>query len=172
MSLDHKNQNILTTDKAETEAIAGTMNDVKLKIMVKMGLKAGYNPLSHSREHLLDLTPTSADQLPKRSMQDSFTSAIIPLSTDIALRDKYIGFLGNIRLGKPLMIVEVSMSKKIILGRLMEDMFFCLTLSPVYHFLILSLPSLSIKLTSRISMFDAIRILGSRVTFHGLVKNL
>lgn len=99
MSLDHRGSNILTTDKAQTEAIAGTMNDVKIKIMEKMGLKAGYNPLSHSREHLCDLTPTSVELLPKRSMQDSFSSAIIPLSSDIALRDKYIGFLGTVRLG-------------------------------------------------------------------------
>ena len=99
MSLDSKDGNILTTDKSNTEAIAGTMNDVKLKIMDKMGLKPGYNPLSHSREHLVQFTPKSIEELPVRSMQDSFTSAIIPLSTDISLRDKYIGFLGNVRLG-------------------------------------------------------------------------
>lgn len=99
MSLENRSGNILTTDKSGTEAIAGTMNDVKLKIMDKMGLKAGYNPLSHSRENLVEFTPKSVADLPPRSMQDSFTSAIIPLSTDISLRDKYIGFLGNVRLG-------------------------------------------------------------------------
>lgn len=98
MSLEKKDGNILTTDLG-TEAIAGTMNDVKLKILDKMGLKPGYNPLSHSREHLAEFTPKAVDELPSRSMQDSFTSAIIPLSTDISLRDKYIGFLGNVRLG-------------------------------------------------------------------------
>lgn len=41
MSLESKDANILTTDKAGTEAIAGTMNDVKIKIMDKMGLKQG-----------------------------------------------------------------------------------------------------------------------------------
>lgn len=60
----------------------------------------GYNPLSQNREHLVQFTPTSVDQLIPRSMQDSFTSAIIPLSTDISLREKYVGFLGNVRLGK------------------------------------------------------------------------
>lgn len=100
MSLDNKDANILTTDKSDTEATAGTMNDVKLKIMDKMGLKPGYNPLSHSREHLVAFTPTSVAELPARSMQDSFTSAVIPLSTDISLRDKYIGFLGGVRLGE------------------------------------------------------------------------
>lgn len=99
MSID-KNGNILTTDKSSTEALAGTMADVKSKIMERMGLKAGYNPLSHHREDLSEFTPKSVEDLPSRSMQDSFTSALIPLSTDISLRDKYVGFLGNVRLGK------------------------------------------------------------------------
>ncbi|CAO1440679.1 unnamed protein product [Diamesa serratosioi] len=100
MSLENKNTSILKTDKTSAESTAGTMNDVKLKMMKKMHLNANYNPISHSREHLVEFTPTSIDQLPGRSMQDSFTSAIIPLSTDIALRDKYIGFMGNMRLGR------------------------------------------------------------------------
>lgn len=33
-------------------------------------------------------------------MQDSFTSAIIPLSTDSELQDKYVTFLGHVRLGR------------------------------------------------------------------------
>lgn len=33
-------------------------------------------------------------------MQDSFTSAIIPLSCDKALQDKYVTFLGHVRLGR------------------------------------------------------------------------
>lgn len=33
-------------------------------------------------------------------MQDSFTSAIIPLSTDTQLQDKYVTFLGHVRLGR------------------------------------------------------------------------
>lgn len=33
-------------------------------------------------------------------MQDSFTSAIIPLATDLTIRDKYITFLGSVRLGR------------------------------------------------------------------------
>lgn len=100
MSLEKKEGNILTTDKSSTEALAGTMADVKMKIMERMGLQFGYNPLSHHREDLVEFTPKSVDELPTRSMQDSFTSATIPLSTDISLRDKYVGFLGNIRLGE------------------------------------------------------------------------
>lgn len=100
MSSNTDELTILTTDKSNYEATAGTMNDVKLKIMEKMGLQFGYNPIQHNREHLVQYTPTSVEQLPVRSMQDSFTSAIIPLASDIKLRDKYVGFLGEIRIGR------------------------------------------------------------------------
>ncbi|KAG5675080.1 hypothetical protein PVAND_005012 [Polypedilum vanderplanki] len=100
MSSSNSDNTILTTDKSNYEATAGTMNDVKLKIIEKMGLQFGYNPLQHNREHLLQYMPTSVEELPSRSMQDSFTSAIIPLASDIKLRDKYVGFLGEIRIGR------------------------------------------------------------------------
>ena len=68
--------------------------------MEKLGLSATYSQFTASREHLMKHVPTSPDDLPPRSMQDSFTSAIIPLSSDISLREKYLGFLGNVRIGR------------------------------------------------------------------------
>lgn len=65
-----------------------------------MGIQSTYSPLSHSREYLLNHEPKSKDELPTRTMQDSFTSAILPLSTDKVLQDKYVTFLGNVRLGR------------------------------------------------------------------------
>ncbi|XKL67252.1 hypothetical protein PGB90_010672 [Kerria lacca] len=67
-----------------------------------MGISRGYQPLSFSqnRNHLLQFLPSSQDELPVRSMQDSFEDAIIPLSTDFDLQDKYITYLGYIRLGR------------------------------------------------------------------------
>lgn len=56
-------------------------------------------PIPKTREHLLKYEPKMAD-LPARSMQDSFTSAIIPLSTDKSLQDKYVAFLGHLRMGR------------------------------------------------------------------------
>uniref|UniRef100_A0A1B0C726 Uncharacterized protein n=1 Tax=Glossina palpalis gambiensis TaxID=67801 RepID=A0A1B0C726_9MUSC len=50
-------------------------------------------------EHLLKYEPKIAD-LPPRSMQDSFTSVIIPLSSDKSLQDQYVAFLGHVRLGR------------------------------------------------------------------------
>lgn len=44
--------------------------------------------------------PESQNQLPARSMQDSFTSAIIPIGSDLTLRDKYVGFLATVRFGR------------------------------------------------------------------------
>lgn len=82
------------------ECTAGTMNDVKQVIIKKLGIEVGYTPFVSTREHLTQYAPTSLDQLPPRSMQDSFTSAIIPLTTDKILKDKYVGFMGNVRLGR------------------------------------------------------------------------
>ncbi|XP_037825257.1 LOW QUALITY PROTEIN: acyl-coenzyme A thioesterase 9, mitochondrial-like [Lucilia sericata] len=78
---------------------AGTMAEVKEEIMNRLGLEAGYSPVPRTREHLLKYEPKLSD-LPPRSMQDSFTSAILPLSVDKNLQDKYISFLGNVRMGR------------------------------------------------------------------------
>lgn len=72
---------------------------MKREIVKKLGIQSTYSPLLSSREYLLQYEPT-ADDLPARSMQDSFTSAIIPLSTDVALQDKYVTILGHVRLGR------------------------------------------------------------------------
>lgn len=56
--------------------------------------------LPKSREYLLKYEPKSPADLPPRSMQDSFTSALIPLSSDTVIRDKYVTFLGSVRLGR------------------------------------------------------------------------
>lgn len=75
------------------------VSTVKREIVQKLGIQSTYSPLLTSREHLLQHEPKPTD-LPARSMQDSFTSAIIPLSSDCALQDKYVTFLGHVRLGR------------------------------------------------------------------------
>lgn len=59
-----------------------------------------YTPLKKSREHLVEYEPKSLDELVPRSMKDSFTTAIIPLSTNSKVRQKYITFLNSIRFGR------------------------------------------------------------------------
>ncbi|KAM7364250.1 acyl-coenzyme A thioesterase 9, mitochondrial-like isoform 1-T2 [Cochliomyia hominivorax] len=78
---------------------AGTMAEVKEETMKRLGLEHGYSPVPKTREPLLKYQPKPSD-LPPRSMQDSFTSAVLPLSEDKALQDKYISYLGNVRLGR------------------------------------------------------------------------
>lgn len=69
-------------------------------MMKRLGSTKGFSKLILSREHLIKYEPKSRADLPTRTMQDSFTSAIIPLSTDTILQDKYVTFLGNVRLGR------------------------------------------------------------------------
>lgn len=76
------------------------MHDVKQEIYKNLGLKQGYSPIVESREHLMKYEPKSMDELPDRSMQDSFVSAIIPLSKDAVLQDKYVTFMGSVRHGR------------------------------------------------------------------------
>lgn len=76
------------------------MHDVKTQFYKTMGVKPGYSPIVESREHLSKYEPKSYDDLPDRSMQDSFTSAIIPLSNDSILQDKYVTFMGSVRHGR------------------------------------------------------------------------
>lgn len=77
-----------------------TIQDVKASLLQHMGLERGYTPLQHSRTHLLNRLPVSQQELPPRTMQDSYTSAIIPLSSDVVLQEKYVTFLGHVRLGR------------------------------------------------------------------------
>lgn len=76
------------------------MHDVKMHVYNGLGIKQGYSPLVESREHLMKYEPKSYDELPDRSMQDSFTSAIIPLSKDAVLQDRYVTFMGSVRHGR------------------------------------------------------------------------
>ena len=73
---------------------------VKTEIVKKLGIQRTWSPLLQSREYLLQYAPKSMDELPPRKMQDSFTSAIIPLGSDCSLQDKYVTFLGSVRLGR------------------------------------------------------------------------
>lgn len=76
-----------------------------------MGIETGYKPIQPSRAHLLQYLPASQEELPPRSMQDSFMAALIPLSTDTDLQDKYITFLGHVRVGRLLEDMDIFAGK-------------------------------------------------------------
>lgn len=72
-----------------------------------MGVETGYKPLPTNRSHLSTYLPKSQDELPKRKMQDSFLIGFIPLSKDTDLQDKYITFLGHVRVGRLLEDMDI-----------------------------------------------------------------
>lgn len=76
-----------------------------------MGIDRSYSPLGRDRSHLLKFLPKTQDELPKRSMNDSFTAAVIPLSQDTTLQDKYTTFLGQVRVGRLLENMDMFAGK-------------------------------------------------------------
>lgn len=72
-----------------------------------MGLDKGYKPVRSSREYLSEYIPKKQEDVPKRTMRESYISAIIPLSTSVDLQDKYISFMGNVRLGRLLEDLDI-----------------------------------------------------------------
>lgn len=77
------------------------------KLVKTMGIESGYKPIQASRSHLMQYLPTSQNELPPRSMKDSFMAALIPLSSDTSLQDKYITFLGHVRVGRLLEDMDI-----------------------------------------------------------------
>ncbi|XP_067615986.1 acyl-coenzyme A thioesterase 9, mitochondrial-like [Eurosta solidaginis] len=75
------------------------MEEVEQCYMKRMGLVMGYNKGVESREDLLKYTPKLED-LPPRSMQDSFTAALIPLSANPRLQYRYVSHNGGLRMGR------------------------------------------------------------------------
>lgn len=76
-----------------------------------MGVETNYSLHSKDRTHLLKFLPKTQDEVPKRSMADSFQAAVIPLSTDLKLRDKYVTFLGQVRVGRLLENMDMFAGK-------------------------------------------------------------
>ena len=52
------------------------------------------------RKSLMDLLPRDRSELPPRKMSDSFVTAIVPLKTDLGLRDRYANCHGGVRVGR------------------------------------------------------------------------
>ncbi|XP_069993606.1 acyl-coenzyme A thioesterase 9, mitochondrial [Penaeus vannamei] len=93
---------------SESNADTGTktVRDVISSLSEKVGAAKSFTQVS-DRSFLLDLLPKSQDELPPRSMKDSFDSAIIPLESEVRLREKYVTFLGGVRVGRLLEDLDV-----------------------------------------------------------------
>lgn len=71
---------------------------VSKKINELIGLEIGFNTIPKCRANLLKFQPKAQD-LPSRSMKDSFTTAVIPLSS-ASTQEHYINHLGRLRIGR------------------------------------------------------------------------
>ncbi|XP_066973612.1 acyl-coenzyme A thioesterase 9, mitochondrial-like isoform X1 [Macrobrachium rosenbergii] len=88
------------------DAPVKTVRDVIENLTEKVGATKSYTQVV-DRTSLLELLPASQDELPPRSMKDSWDSAIIPLGSEERLREKYVTFLGGVRVGRLLEDLDV-----------------------------------------------------------------
>ncbi|KAK7074699.1 Acyl-coenzyme A thioesterase 9, mitochondrial [Halocaridina rubra] len=91
---------------AEDTPPTKTVRDVIQSLTDKVGAAKSFSQ-TVDRTALLELLPTSQKELPSRSMKDSWDSAIIPLGSEIRLREKYMTFLGGVRVGRLLEDLDV-----------------------------------------------------------------
>ncbi|VVC28000.1 HotDog domain,Hotdog acyl-CoA thioesterase (ACOT)-type domain,Thioesterase domain [Cinara cedri] len=75
-----------------------TMQDIKLKLFNIMGITGKYE--NEDRSWLSKYLPTTQSELPPRSMNDSYDRAIVPLSTDLTLQNKYTTTHKGLRMGR------------------------------------------------------------------------
>lgn len=73
---------------------------MKKELARDMGVDHPYKKTLDARKDLTKYLPKSQDEMIKRSMQDSYISALIPLSENVGLQEKYTTFLGSVRLGR------------------------------------------------------------------------
>ncbi|XP_064552609.1 acyl-coenzyme A thioesterase 9, mitochondrial isoform X1 [Drosophila montana] len=85
--------------KKQSDHYSGTMAEIGEKIRERLGVEIGYHIVPKSRKHLLKHQP-NPEQLPPRSMQDSYTAVTLPLSADEMIRERYINHLGRMRIGR------------------------------------------------------------------------
>ncbi|XP_018012625.1 acyl-coenzyme A thioesterase 9, mitochondrial-like [Hyalella azteca] len=84
-----------------------TVRDMVDKFTCMVGASSTYSAATVDRTELLKLLPKSQDELPTRTMSDSWDSAVIPLSTNKCLREKYITFNEGVRIGRLLEDLDV-----------------------------------------------------------------
>jgi len=75
-----------------------TMQDIKDKLFKIMGLSGKFE--HEDRQWLSEYLPKEQNELPPRSMNDSYDRAIVPLSTDLALQNKYTTTFKGLRMGR------------------------------------------------------------------------
>ncbi|XP_042228447.1 acyl-coenzyme A thioesterase 9, mitochondrial-like isoform X2 [Homarus americanus] len=90
----------------QDESSGKTVKEVISSLTHKIGAAKSFGEVM-DRSYLFDLLPASQDELPPRNMMDSWDSAIIPLGSEERLREKYVTFMGGVRIGRLLEDLDV-----------------------------------------------------------------
>ncbi|BFF95114.1 acyl-coenzyme A thioesterase 9 mitochondrial [Drosophila madeirensis] len=85
---------------------SGTMAEISEKIKKQVGVEPGYHTIPKCRAGLLKYHPKLED-LPERSMKDSYRTAILPLGSDERVREHHVNHLGMVRRGR--LVEELDM---------------------------------------------------------------
>ncbi|XP_022219251.1 acyl-coenzyme A thioesterase 9, mitochondrial [Drosophila obscura] len=78
---------------------SGTMAEISEKIKKQVGVEIGYHTIPKCRAGLLKYHPKLED-LPERSMKDSYRKAILPLGSDERVRERHVNHVGMVRAGR------------------------------------------------------------------------
>ncbi|BFF92663.1 acyl-coenzyme A thioesterase 9 mitochondrial [Drosophila madeirensis] len=78
---------------------SGNLGDVVKSIRDRVDVDFGYHTVPKPRDHLLKYQP-KLEELPTRSMLDSHTTVVLPLSSDEYIRERYVNYLGRVRMGR------------------------------------------------------------------------
>ena len=71
------------------------------------GAQTSFSSPAEDRAALEAILPRSQAELPGRRMADSYDEAYIPLGKDLALREKYINYMGGVRTGRLMEDIDV-----------------------------------------------------------------
>lgn len=77
-----------------------TIMELRSRFMKMRGVQPGFTQVAEDRSYLLQYLPKTQDELPPRSVKDSFQSALIPLSSYPQLQERYVNVIGNVRFGR------------------------------------------------------------------------
>ncbi|BES91821.1 Acyl-CoA thioesterase 9 [Nesidiocoris tenuis] len=89
------------SSSAKVEMPSKTVQDIKRKLAVLMDSPSGFEgPPKYDRSSLYKLFPQSQEEMPKRSMRDSYDECLVPLSSELKMQKQYATVLGNVRVGR------------------------------------------------------------------------
>lgn len=77
-----------------------TLADIKKKLAEKMDQSTGFERKSQEKTALYELLPTSQEELPERTMDDSYDECLVALSKGGKMQNRYATVKGYVRVGR------------------------------------------------------------------------